>query len=451
VTSLTLDRFEFLSLVETGRPLSDIRRLLLSWAEAGASREQIRSALNEVRSELQTAGREAEEDRVLEALDLVEGWVSPHLKLTFSEPNAPASLSPRLSFATVLMPPEGEFTQIATDLVLPALTQAALQTLTPSQHADEANAVFTLIDNIRRSSVVVVDTSGLDAFVLYALGVAHALETPTIVLTRDITELPFDLRSYNVLPYSTRLDEIGQLKDGLRRMLIDLKEVESAVATPVSDIGGSRRQVTTDVQEEIGADEEPPGIYDLLPSAIEAMEAIGAATIEFGTLTEELGRATQAQTTEIEEAKARGGPGVFGRTRLSIRTVTAHVDEYADEVANMLPQYQEQWSAFVNDTLTWIDLVDIAEDEDREAAMSFASKLDELREAILGALQHVEDFRGAVVGLRARRLSKDLGASLSRVDKQLKEWIDQVLTGASQLERMRAVLTERVYGQRSLS
>lgn len=74
-------RAALLRLVKNAQPLADVRELLLSWIDAGASREEIRSVLNDIRSEFQAAGREDEEDRVLEVLDIVEGWVSPHLKI----------------------------------------------------------------------------------------------------------------------------------------------------------------------------------------------------------------------------------------------------------------------------------------------------------------------------------------------------------------------------------
>jgi nucleoside 2-deoxyribosyltransferase len=442
VTSLTLDRSAILNLVESARPLSDVRELLLSWAEAGASREAIRSALNEVRSQLRVAGREAEEDRVLEALDLVEGWVSPHLKIAFSGPDVAPDSVPTRNVATVLLPRDGEFAQIASDLVLPALTEAGFEARSPSQEAAEANTVFALIEEIKRSDVVVVDATGLDAFLLYALGVAHALEKPSVVLTQDIRDLPFDLRSYNVVTYSTRLDEISRLKDDLLKILHEFAEFDYVLATPVSDTGGSRRSSAGN--KTVDQAVELLGIYDLVPSSVQAMEGITSATVEFGTLTERLGEAMQAQTAEIEVAKARGGPGAFSRSLLGVRTVTAHVDEYADQVSDILPRYADQWAAFVGDTLAWLELVDMQSEEDREAGLSFANQLADVRQLILSTVQHVEGFREAVVGLRARRLSKELGRSLGRVDRQLKEWIDQVLTGASNLERMRALVAERV-------
>jgi len=444
MTPLTLDRSTFLDLVERNRPLSEIRDLLAVWLEAGATREQVRATLNDVRAQLGAAGREADEDRVLDALDIVEGWVSPHLRLSATGPG-PEDMSASTQ-ATVLLPADGEFAQIAGDLVLPALQEAGLHSVSPSQAVDKANTVFSLIESIKRSTVVVVDVTGLDAFILYALGLAHGLEKPTVVLTQEISELPFDLRSYNVVPYSTRLDEIGRLKDDLRKVLLELAEMDHSLATPVTDIVGSRLRGPNGDKEQTAHDDEPPGIYDLVPSSVQAMEALGADTVKFGNLTETLGSAVQAQTVEIESAKARGGPGALGKTLLSVRTVTAHVDEYADQVAAIAPRFEEQWSAFFRDTMGWLELVDLESDEDRQAGIEFVGHLADLRETMLGSAHQVEGFRGAVVGLRERRLSKDLGRSLSRVEKLLRAWIDQVLTGASQLERMRALLLERIEG-----
>lgn len=444
MTPLTLDRSIFLDLVEQDRPLSEIRDLLGMWLQAGATRDEIRVALNEIRAQLQAAGQDTQEDRVLDALDIVEGWVSPHLKLV----EAPAGVDDMAAptQATVLLPAEGEFAQISSDLVVPALTEAGLRPVSPSQAVDKPKTVFSLIDSIKRSSVVVVDVTGLDAFILYALGLAHGLEKPTVLLTQEISELPFDLRSYNVVPYSTRLDEIGRLKDDLRKVLLEFAEKDHSLATPVTDILGPRLKSPNVENDQAEAEDEAPGIYDLLPSSIRAMEELGADTVVFGNLTEALGSAVQAQTAEIESAKARGGPGALGRTMLSVRTVTAHVDEYADQVAEIAPKFEAQWSEFFNSAMGWLELVDLESQEDREAAIEYAGHLADLRETMLGSAHHVEGFRGAVVGLRERRLSKDLGRSLSRVEKLLRAWIEQVLTGASQLERMRALLLERLEG-----
>lgn len=445
MTSITFDQSAILPLLDPAQPLSDIRDLLRSWAAAGATRDAVRSALEEVRSELRAAGREAEEDRLLEALDLVEGWVGDHLKVVFPENPAPDIAGDERFVghrALVLIPASAEFRQIASELVIPALEDAGFSPVEIATRFDEPNAVFALIDEIRRAWVVIVETSDLDPLVFYAIGLAHAIGRPTVLLTQDVSELPFDLRSYNVVKYSTRLDEVGRLKGDLGSTVGEFAESHRAFATPVTDrTGGS---ISASTRADVDVDEAVPGLYDLLPSSIAAIEAIGEDTVSFTTLTEQLGEAVILETGRIESAKAQGGPGVFAKTQLSVRAVTAQVDEYADRVAEILPRYKSGWSTFISDTMAWIELVEVVDDEDRRTGEPFATMLADLRSSIVVAADHVGEFRKAVIGLRERRLSKDLNRSLSRVEKQLKEWIDEVLLGASHLERMRALLADKL-------
>ncbi len=49
--------------------------------DAGRSREELMDDMSALRAELVAAGREADEDVVLEVMDCLSGHVSPHLKL----------------------------------------------------------------------------------------------------------------------------------------------------------------------------------------------------------------------------------------------------------------------------------------------------------------------------------------------------------------------------------
>jgi hypothetical protein len=48
---------------------------------AGSTREQLISALEDVRTELRDGGRDADEDKVLEVMDMLAGWSAAHMKL----------------------------------------------------------------------------------------------------------------------------------------------------------------------------------------------------------------------------------------------------------------------------------------------------------------------------------------------------------------------------------
>ncbi|MDQ4071013.1 MAG: hypothetical protein M3203_16315 [Actinomycetota bacterium] len=67
--------------LEAHKPLEAMRQLATERLSEGSTREQIRNELEQLRRQLQAESREADEDIVLEVLDLIEGWCSPHMTI----------------------------------------------------------------------------------------------------------------------------------------------------------------------------------------------------------------------------------------------------------------------------------------------------------------------------------------------------------------------------------
>lgn len=56
-------------------------------------------------------------------------------------------------------------------------------------------------EGVRNAAACVADLTGLSAGVLYALGLAHGLGTPVVLLAQSSDELPFDLRFVRYVVY----------------------------------------------------------------------------------------------------------------------------------------------------------------------------------------------------------------------------------------------------------
>ena len=69
---------------------------------------------------------------------------------------------------------------------------------------------------ICEADVIVAGLSGLNPNVFYELGVSHALTNKTVMITRDIKRVPFDIVSYRVIPYEDNMAGAEQLKADLR-------------------------------------------------------------------------------------------------------------------------------------------------------------------------------------------------------------------------------------------
>lgn len=67
--------------LKSASPLVTMRSLLLHQIDGGRPREVLYQDLASLHLYFEEAGREIEDDLVLEAMDLVAGWCSPHVAL----------------------------------------------------------------------------------------------------------------------------------------------------------------------------------------------------------------------------------------------------------------------------------------------------------------------------------------------------------------------------------
>lgn len=71
----------FREALHTAEPVTRVRALVGDELEHGVPRSEVLGQLESLRIELRGNGRAAEEDTVLEVMDFVSGWSSPHVQL----------------------------------------------------------------------------------------------------------------------------------------------------------------------------------------------------------------------------------------------------------------------------------------------------------------------------------------------------------------------------------
>ena len=76
--------------------------------------------------------------------------------------------------------------------------------------------------NITEASVVIEEVSEPNPNVYYEIGVAHALQKPTVLLANRTTKLPFDLGPHRCIFYDNTIPGRARLLDGLRGSLTSL-------------------------------------------------------------------------------------------------------------------------------------------------------------------------------------------------------------------------------------
>ena len=67
--------------LRANNPVKELRDLTLHLLANGQTRDAILELFERARQQLRQADRETEEDAVMDAMDFLVGWCSPHMKL----------------------------------------------------------------------------------------------------------------------------------------------------------------------------------------------------------------------------------------------------------------------------------------------------------------------------------------------------------------------------------
>lgn len=137
--------------------------------------------------------------------------------------------------AFVIMPFDEEFEAVYTDFIKTVLEGAGLNVDRADDIESQQNILKDIVEQIDKSDLVVADLTGVNPNVFYELGLAHAFRKPVILLTQSIEEIPFDLKSYRLLEYSTHFARIDKAKKQLARYAEGFLTGDIRFGSPVTD------------------------------------------------------------------------------------------------------------------------------------------------------------------------------------------------------------------------
>lgn len=249
-------------------------------------------------------------------------------------------------FAFVIMPFEPEFDRIYTDLIMPALESAGYEVKRADNVIDQQNILKDIIHHIVRADLIVAELTSLNPNVLYELGIAHGLLKPTILLAQAVEEVPFDLRSYRIIVYSTRYDEVKKLQERLSEIARKHKEGSISFSNPVSDFAPTihlKPEVIESIPEKIveATEEAEPGMLDFAVEGERSLQEITERTQRMSEMAISLAQKMTARTAEIESIKGRGTPGSSSRIHKVATAIGIDMTKYAEGVEAELPGYHD--------------------------------------------------------------------------------------------------------------
>lgn len=111
---------------------------------------------------------------------------------------------PKQPMCFVLMPFEDPFTSYYEKILKPTIEKCGLLAL----RADDVYGTRTIMSDIWRSiknaDLLIADLTFRNPNVLYELGLSHAINKKVIIITQNINDIPFDLKSFRCIIYDTK-------------------------------------------------------------------------------------------------------------------------------------------------------------------------------------------------------------------------------------------------------
>jgi len=312
--------------------------------------------------------------------------------------------------AFVLMDFAPEFDAIFEMLIVAAMKEAGFEAFRADNIKSQSNIIRDIIHSIAHSNLIIADLTGSNPNVYYELGIAHGLRRPVVLLTQEISELPFDLKSYRVIVYGTHFTKMDQARRELVELAEEVQRGKVNFGSPVSDFLGpdfhhlmpansehkqsklkpiSRElEDTVEVLEEVNGTEGEEGtegdlgFLDHLVGMEESFDELTKLMNEITEKVNDIGQEAKGAAKELAAAKKRNKPGTARYQRQVVRDLGNKVQAFGEMIATSNRRYRRIQLKAQRSLEAVITKSKVTDEESRTNLRDF---LDALRRAEGGA------------------------------------------------------------------
>jgi hypothetical protein len=132
--------------------------------------------------------------------------------------------SPKL-FCFVLMPFSSDFNDIYQFGIKGSCEDVDVYCERVDEQIYQERILDRIYNQIAKADLIIADMTGKNPNVFYEIGYAHALNKPTILLTQNSDDIPFDFKHFPLIIYN---NQISIIKEELTKRLIWFKENKDA-------------------------------------------------------------------------------------------------------------------------------------------------------------------------------------------------------------------------------
>ena len=152
----------------------------------------------------------------------------------------------RARICYVIMPFDERYVSTYVEAIRPAIAKVASDRKEQWQcrRSDDIHVPGSItkeiITSLHTADLVIADLTTHNPNVFYELGVVHSAGRPTVMITQQIDELPFDINTYRVHQYTASKDGLRSLSEYLSSTILDALEHGQRLTNPILDFAPIR-------------------------------------------------------------------------------------------------------------------------------------------------------------------------------------------------------------------
>ena len=282
----------------------------------------------------------------------------------------------------------------------------------------QQNILKDIVVGINNADIIIADLTNLNANVFYELGLAHAMNKKVIIITQDISELPFDIKSYRANQYSLLFYKLPKLIDKLRELLAGAIDGSIQYGNPVSDFVPQLSIVKPEIQVSV---EEPTknDIADIQDNATKMISELNLMTDEM----QELNSSVDTATQEINRVKSKSGTTDASFVRSVCRKLASPMERLAQQVKGHTIEIAKCWKVIENDYLSLLDNKYTQNVGNLQGLKDSVNELRVMQVSIKGSNEKIESFISVLqntLGIE-RKLSQAVSALIVEFQAYLRE------------------------------
>ncbi|CAK0776674.1 hypothetical protein CCP3SC1_850012 [Gammaproteobacteria bacterium] len=120
------------------------------------------------------------------------------------------------------------YNEVYRDAIAPLVEEIGFEPLCIDDIRGPGIIINDILSSLEDASIVIVEISERNANVYYELGIAHALNKPTILLVSKGTSLPFDVGPHRCIFYENTIPGRARLQEALKKALSTILKREVA-------------------------------------------------------------------------------------------------------------------------------------------------------------------------------------------------------------------------------